>query len=76
MTIEVEPAADPLGRLQVAAAIELVAQGRYPRVAVSGIPDAARIAAALGHEAERRGVQLVLEPTTNGVSLGVMVQRR
>jgi hypothetical protein len=76
MAIAVEPAAGLWAWGQVAAAIELVAQGRYPRVAVSGIPNARRIAAAFRRDAECRGVELVLEPPRDGVSLGIVVQRR
>jgi len=76
MTIELEPAARLRGWGQVAAAIELVARGRYPRVAVAGLPDAGRIAAALGPDADRCGVELVLEPAEDRVPCGIVVRRR
>jgi hypothetical protein len=76
MAIVVEPVVSMRAWSQVAAAIELVAQGRYPRVAVSGIRDARRIAAAFEEDAARRGVELILEPPRDGVSLGIVVRRR
>ena len=62
MVIAAEPAASLRAWGQVAAAIQLVAQGHYPRVAVSGIPDACRIAEEFEPDAERSGVEIVLEP--------------
>jgi hypothetical protein len=76
MVIAVEPAAGLRAWGQVAAAIELVAQGHYPRVAVSGIPNAQRIAAAFEPDAERCGVEIVLEPGRDGESSGIVVRRR
>ena len=76
MAIAEEPAVGLRAWGQVAAAIELVAQGRYPRVAVSGIPNARQIAAAFRRDAERCGVELVLEPPRNGESLGIVARRR
>jgi hypothetical protein len=61
---------------QVAAAIELVAGGRYPRVAITGIPDAPRVADAFRPDAERCGVELVLEERPSGEPRSLVVQRR
>jgi hypothetical protein len=61
---------------QVAAAIELVARGPYPRVAVTGIPDAPRVAHAFRADAERCGVELVIEESANGEPRSLLVQRR
>jgi hypothetical protein len=61
---------------QVAAAISLVAGGRYPRVAVTGIPDAPRVAEAFGPDAARCGVELVLEERPDRCPTSIVVQRR
>ncbi len=61
---------------QVAAAIALVAEGRYRRVAVVGIPDALRLADALRADADACGVDLVVEAGADGVPQDVVVQRR
>ena len=61
---------------QVAAAIALVAEGHYPRVAVTGIPDAARVAEAFRPDAARCGVDLVVEERAPGAPQSIMVQRR
>jgi hypothetical protein len=76
MVIAAEPAASLRAWGQVAAAIELVAQGHYPRVAVSGIPNARRIAAVFEPDAERCGVEIVLEPVGDSESPGIVVRRR
>jgi acetyl/propionyl-CoA carboxylase alpha subunit len=76
MVIEIEPAASLRAWGQVAAAIELVAQGHYPGVTVSGIPNARRIAAAFRPDAERCGVEIILEPARDGGSRGIIVRRR
>ena len=76
MVVAMEPAASLRAWGQVAAAIELVAQGHYPRVAVSGIPDARRIAGEFEPDAERSGVEIVLERAMDGESLGIVVRRR
>ena len=61
---------------QVAAAITLVADGRYPRVAVTGIPDAPRGAAAFRQDAARCGVEIVLEERRDALPTSLVVQRR
>lgn len=61
---------------QVAAAIELVAGGRYPRVAITGLSDAPRVAEAFRSDAARCGVELVLEERANGLPRSLVVQRR
>jgi hypothetical protein len=43
---------------------------------VSGIPNARRIAATFEPDAERCGVEIVLEPASDGESLGIVVRRR
>jgi hypothetical protein len=70
------PAANVLVWGEVAAAIALVADGRYPRVIVANIADAARIVAALRPDADRCGVELVTEATADGTCRDVVVRRR
>lgn len=60
---------------QVEAAIALVASGRYPRVEVTGIPDAPRVLAQLRLTAARRGVQLLIDLADDGHPTGVVAQR-
>jgi hypothetical protein len=61
---------------QVAAAIAMVAGGRYPRVALTGIADAPAAAAAFGPDAERCGVELVIEERPDGSPVSLLVRRR
>jgi hypothetical protein len=61
---------------QVAAAIELVAGGRYPRVALGGIPNASRVVEAFRPDAERCGVELILEERPGSEPRSLVVQRR
>ncbi len=61
---------------QVAAAIALVAQGRYPRVVVTAVEDARQLVGALGPDAERCGVELVVEPCADDARADVVAQAR
>ena len=61
---------------QVAAAIALVAERGYPRVAVTGIPDATRLAEAFRADALRCGVDLVVDEQPDGQPHGITAQRR
>ena len=70
------PAANVLVWGQVAAAIVLVADGRYPQVVVSNIGDAARLAAALRPDADRCGVDLIVETGADGATHDVVARRR
>ena len=63
-------------RNQVAAAILLVAGGRYPRVIVANLPDAAAIAAELEPDARRRGVELTVPEHATAPSLDIVVRRQ
>ena len=61
---------------QLAAAIELVARGRYPEIEIANIPYAARLVLALRSDAERCGVELQVTEGPSGQSGGVAVRRR
>jgi hypothetical protein len=61
---------------QVAAAIALVAERRYPRVEVTGIPDAVRVAEAFRQDAGRCGVDLVVDEQAGGTPHCITAQRR
>lgn len=61
---------------QVAAAITLVAEGRYPEVSVSNIPDAVQVALGLRLDAERCGVDLATEIGSDGAVHSVVVRKR
>ncbi len=63
-------------RQQVAAAILLVADGRYPEVTVANIDDAAVLAAELAEEADRRGVTLTLTPGATDRTRRIIIQCR
>jgi hypothetical protein len=60
---------------EVEAAIALVAGGRFPRVAVTGIPDARALLARLQLTAARRGVILTLDLADDGRPVGIVAQR-
>jgi hypothetical protein len=60
---------------QVEAAIALVAGGRFPRVAVAGIPDPRQVLAQFRLSAARRGVQLLIELADDGHPVGIVAQR-
>ena len=61
---------------QLAAAIELVARGRYPEVEVANIEYAARLALALRSDADRLGIDLDVTAGPPGGSGGVVARRR
>jgi hypothetical protein len=69
------PAPETPSMPQVEAAIALVASGRYPRVAVAGIPDARGVLALFRLTAARRGVQLLIDLADDGHAVGIIAQR-
>jgi hypothetical protein len=76
MSIAEVPTASVMAWGQVAAAIVLVASGRYPRVIVANIGDASRLVLALREDAERCGVALMAEVGADGCSTDIVVRRR
>jgi hypothetical protein len=60
---------------QVATAVALVAEGRYPRVVVTAVANAARVAQAIRPDAERCGVEVLVEDPADGPQV-VVVRRR
>jgi diacylglycerol kinase family enzyme len=61
---------------QVAAAIALVADRGYPEVVVAGVEDAGRLADALRPDADRCGVDLLVETGADGTAHHVVARRR
>jgi hypothetical protein len=76
MGIAQAPAPNVLVWGQVAAAIALVADGRYPRVIVANITDAARLVDAMRPDADRCGVDLVAEDGADGSCCDIVARRR
>jgi len=62
-------------RNEIAAAILLVAGGRYPAVLVANMADAADIAAAMRGDAASKGVRLILAERADGLGCDVRVTR-
>ena len=63
-------------RLQVKAAIQLVADGRYPAVMVANLLDARLVVRDLIPQARRRGVDVTLPAAAAGSGCDVEVRRR
>jgi len=62
-------------RNEIAAAILLVAGGRYPTVLVANLPDVADVVAALRGDATSKGVRLILDERADGLGCDVRVTR-
>jgi hypothetical protein len=62
-------------RCQVRAAILLVADGHYPAVVISNLPDARLLAGELHTDAVRRGVSVTAPVNAVGTGYDVVVRR-
>ena len=62
-------------RNEIAAAILLVADGRFPEVVMANLPDCAFVAEELRADAARRCVRLVLIERSDGMGCDVRVTR-
>jgi hypothetical protein len=76
MTSETESPRLARARIEVTAAILLVAGGRFPEVLVANLPDCRAIMCDLRDEAARQGVELLLEERADGPETDVRVRVR
>jgi hypothetical protein len=76
MTSETESPRLARARIEITAAILLVAGGRIPEVLVANLPDCRALVPDLQHEARLRGVELLLEERADGPDPDVRVRAR